>query len=60
MPGETIGMVAAGIAEVIKLLIMAQNTAVKVGMTPEEFKMVSDAVNAGFELRDPSKLPDRG
>ncbi len=60
MPEEAIGLAVAGVAEVVKLLIMANTTAVRVGMSPEDFKKVSDAVNLGFEARDPSKLPDRG
>jgi len=60
MGEEAIGLAVAGVAEVIKLLIMANNSAVKAGMTPEQFKAVADAVNAGFDMRDPAKLPNKG
>jgi len=57
MSGEA-AVAVAGIAEVIKLLIMANNSAVKAGMTPEEFKVVADAVAVGFAQRVPENLPD--
>lgn len=57
MAGETV--IIAAIAEIVKLLIMAQNTAIKAGMTQEEFRKVAESINSGFENRKPEALPER-
>jgi hypothetical protein len=57
--GSEAALIITGLAEVVKLLIMAQNTAVKANMTPEQFKAVADAVNKGFEGKLPEALPER-
>lgn len=55
----SVEIVIAAIAEITKLLIMAQSTAIKAGLTPEQFEAIVEAVNKEFEARDPSALPER-
>ena len=51
-------VIIPAIAEIVKLLIQVQTTAIKAGLTPEQLEEISNVVRAGFDARDPSKLPE--
>lgn len=56
MAAETTALAIVSIAEIVKLLLMAQSSAIKAGMTAEEYKALAEAVNTGFAARDPNNL----
>ncbi len=58
MAGE-VALGVAALGEVIKLLIQLNDARIKAGLTPEQFKALSDAVDAGFQARDPANLPEK-
>lgn len=52
------GTIIAAISEITKLLIMAQQSALRADLTPEQLDALYQSVRTGFLSRDPSKIPD--